>query len=561
MDASDECGGDDSPGGGSAPVITAPGNQTSIEFESSSLQITATDADLPSDTLTYSANGLPTGLMIDPMTGLISGQIDRDAFENGPVYPVTVTVTDSADLTAAATFNWTVTNAGPASVTATEYLNATTALPNSVTSTGVNLVEQLYIENGHMFELKLNGPIAVPSGLALSDIRYRIGNSATAPTGTFGPAAAATPTFTPSFPSSGVYTIVYVGVDLDKNGSISADEETQKLEIRRLDFPDEDENGNSPLIVMAQRVFPVAIKENLFPVKEGEMFETAGLMMDTTVTPPVPLLSKFRFELTGASMGNSNLIRWEVRRPDGWIVGNGNGNNFTTGFTGTGPLSVRFFLDRNGDLLKNETEPERISKTFQVVAPATHSLTFEFSSKLTIGPFAFATPAQRLAAAQSLADAEDDVLQIKEHPDDWRTPVKFSFAPSAAGGVFTVSAVRPDANKATYDSNLHIAAPHDITFTKWMTTCGGGPAVGCTGSTGSVILWKSSLTFVHELGHLYGRVDGWPPGDQGHTPKSLEYDGYLMHPGPGDDDPADVGDIGGILEKEDAERFYLGNKI
>ena len=554
VDASDECGGDDSPGGGSAPVITAPGNQTSIEFESPSMQITATDADLPSDTLTYSANGLPTGLMIDPMTGLISGQIDRDAFENGPVYPVTVTVTDSANLTAAATFNWTVTNAGPASVTATEYLNATTALPNSVTSTGVNPVEQLYIENGHMFELKLNGPIAVPSGLALSDIRYRIGNSATAPTGTFGPAAAATPTFTPSFPSSGVYTIVYVGVDLDKNGSISADEETQKLEIRRLDFPDEDENGNSPLIVMAQRVAPVALKENLFPVKEGEMFETGGLI--TSIGVPVP--SQFRFELTGPNMGDSSLIRWELRRPDTTIKLAGNGNSFLVTFGTPEPLQVRFFLDRNNNTNKDASEPEIVSATFNVVAPVTHSLSFEFSSILIANPqLPLGTPAQRLAFAQSVLDSEDNVLHVKENSADWRTPVLFSLAPSSAGGVFIANAARPDKD-SWYDSNLHIAGGHDLTFTFWQTYAyvgyfsGWKGAHGVTGSTGSVVVLDSpALTTIHEIGHLYGSA---------HTAGSLSYDGFLMHPGSPDTGPS-VGDVGGVLRKDDATKFYDGNKI
>ena len=57
--------------------------------------------------LTYTAKGLPTGLSIDPSTGIITGSVDHDASKNAPAtsgsgatldgtYTVTVTATDSA---------------------------------------------------------------------------------------------------------------------------------------------------------------------------------------------------------------------------------------------------------------------------------------------------------------------------------------------------------------------------------------------------------------------------------------------------------------------------------
>ncbi|NIA28036.1 MAG: hypothetical protein GWP02_08270 [Desulfobulbaceae bacterium] len=55
----------------SSPDITDPGAQSNDVDSSVSLQIVANDVD--GDTLNYSASGLPTGLSIDNVTGLISG--------------------------------------------------------------------------------------------------------------------------------------------------------------------------------------------------------------------------------------------------------------------------------------------------------------------------------------------------------------------------------------------------------------------------------------------------------------------------------------------------------
>src|SRR5262245_5276430 len=54
-----------------APVLTVPAQQSSSEGQSISLQVQASDAD--GDSLTYSAPSLPSGLSLNPSTGLISG--------------------------------------------------------------------------------------------------------------------------------------------------------------------------------------------------------------------------------------------------------------------------------------------------------------------------------------------------------------------------------------------------------------------------------------------------------------------------------------------------------
>jgi hypothetical protein len=43
--------------------------------------------------LTFTATGLPPGMAIDPITGIISGTLPPDASQTGP-YTVTVTATD-----------------------------------------------------------------------------------------------------------------------------------------------------------------------------------------------------------------------------------------------------------------------------------------------------------------------------------------------------------------------------------------------------------------------------------------------------------------------------------
>lgn len=64
--------------------------------------------------LTYSATGLPSGLSIDPNTGVISGTLPADASENSP-YTVTITA-DDGEATADQVFTWTVANPSPDAV-------------------------------------------------------------------------------------------------------------------------------------------------------------------------------------------------------------------------------------------------------------------------------------------------------------------------------------------------------------------------------------------------------------------------------------------------------------
>ncbi|HKQ38179.1 MAG TPA: putative Ig domain-containing protein, partial [Verrucomicrobiae bacterium] len=85
------------------PVITNPGNQITVVGSSTTLQMQATDAN--GDLLTWSANGLPPGLSINPSSGLISGTPTAPGS-----YSASVTVTDNNTLPVNANFAWTINN-------------------------------------------------------------------------------------------------------------------------------------------------------------------------------------------------------------------------------------------------------------------------------------------------------------------------------------------------------------------------------------------------------------------------------------------------------------------
>jgi hypothetical protein len=91
------------------PVVTNPGDQSNVEGDSVTLNITASDPD--GDVLTFSASGLPAGLSINASTGQIAGTL---TFESAGVYNVTVTVSDGT-ASISLSFQWTVNNVKRAS--------------------------------------------------------------------------------------------------------------------------------------------------------------------------------------------------------------------------------------------------------------------------------------------------------------------------------------------------------------------------------------------------------------------------------------------------------------
>ncbi|MCO6000073.1 extracellular catalytic domain type 1 short-chain-length polyhydroxyalkanoate depolymerase [Actinoallomurus rhizosphaericola] len=126
--------------GGNTVTVTNPGNQTAASGTPiNTLQIHATDS-ASGQTLTYSATGLPPGLVISS-SGLITGTPT-----SGGSFSTTVRATDPTGATGSTTFTWTVSGAG--STGALRAVGAGKCLddPNSTATLGTQ--QQIYSCNG-----------------------------------------------------------------------------------------------------------------------------------------------------------------------------------------------------------------------------------------------------------------------------------------------------------------------------------------------------------------------------------------------------------------------------
>ncbi len=98
-----------------APTVDVLANLTNNDSDAVSVDVSSffQDIDTPEgDTLEFSAIGLPAGLSINPVTGIISGTIDPSASQSGP-YTVVLTGTDEGGAKVSQTFTWTVNNPKP----------------------------------------------------------------------------------------------------------------------------------------------------------------------------------------------------------------------------------------------------------------------------------------------------------------------------------------------------------------------------------------------------------------------------------------------------------------
>jgi endo-1,4-beta-xylanase len=91
---------------GNTVTVTSPGDQTTGVGTAVNLAVHASDS-ASSQTLTYSATGLPPGLSINPASGMITGTPTTTG-----TYHATVTAADPTTASGSASFTWTITSTG-----------------------------------------------------------------------------------------------------------------------------------------------------------------------------------------------------------------------------------------------------------------------------------------------------------------------------------------------------------------------------------------------------------------------------------------------------------------
>jgi autotransporter-associated beta strand protein len=91
----------------SAPLLTVPSNQTINEQTLLSVSASASDSDIPANTLTFSLPSAPAAMTIDPNTGAISWTPTES--DGSAVYTVAVAVTDNGTPSLSVTNTFTVT--------------------------------------------------------------------------------------------------------------------------------------------------------------------------------------------------------------------------------------------------------------------------------------------------------------------------------------------------------------------------------------------------------------------------------------------------------------------
>ena len=123
------------------------------------LNVSTSFSDPEGGTLTFSAANLPTGLSINPNTGVIFGQLDNSASQNAPggVFLVTVTAQDGNGENVSTTFNWTVTNPGPVAQNDSENTDQDSSVSGNVLSNDSDIDADTITVNS------INGPGAIIS--------------------------------------------------------------------------------------------------------------------------------------------------------------------------------------------------------------------------------------------------------------------------------------------------------------------------------------------------------------------------------------------------------------
>lgn len=99
-----------------APTLSGIPDQANGVGDSVSVAVSGSDSDIPSNSLIYTATGLPPGVSINASSGVISGKIPVDAPQSNNTVTVKVRDTGSPALSAIRTLSWQVTRGNHAPI-------------------------------------------------------------------------------------------------------------------------------------------------------------------------------------------------------------------------------------------------------------------------------------------------------------------------------------------------------------------------------------------------------------------------------------------------------------
>jgi Ca2+-binding RTX toxin-like protein len=178
---SDDDVGQDGINGSIAIQTGATRDRTYMEGDGVSINVAPAFADPDGDTLTYSATGLPPGLLINAATGLISGTLSATAATSGPgggnVYTVTVTADDGEGGTVSANFTITAFEINNPPIIENESWAVSTSTAIAV-GTGILLENDSDPEGGALSVTGVSGATGGSVGLSGSTVTYTANSSA-----------------------------------------------------------------------------------------------------------------------------------------------------------------------------------------------------------------------------------------------------------------------------------------------------------------------------------------------------------------------------------------------
>ncbi len=489
------------------PSLTAPADQTHREGSRPTLQLTAQNL---RGGERYVVTGLPSGLNVDGASGLISGKIAYDAYDQMPSggYGITAYLQDAAgNVLSTVNFRWNVLNAAIGRLVGREFHPAVGDDPQGFTSNwqyaqGLTW-SPIYVSPLNTVRLSVGG-VDVPPDYA--DILWQATEQAH---GDFtNPDEAEVELY------AGVVIQVIAGIDLNLNGALDANEHTHSLSLHRINF--------DGVTFTSRRTSSYAPESTGFAIREDELFEVDG---------------EFEFEVQAGPtsvMGDPSLIRaavWDAASNSTLSDDNDPTFNYVTNVVST-YLRTRVYADANDNHRYDAGELYEDSERFTVMPRKEYSFGLWWSSALA------ADPSVRI---EGWMDYGTRICLTRDDVDDWRAPVLFSlntdsfmFTAGGTSGWGPWSHMTPDP-VMTYDDALELfaAAP------QWTIIAVGsmqglqarGIAEGIDGFPwiNEIIIDMSTArdeTLAHEIGHLSGLAHEDAPSND-----HIMRDGTLRNPG------------------------------